>query len=221
MLAMNGASVMLWRSFVPDNLVPRVDVTQHLRLCHKVAHMFRSFTGKGIDYEDLFQAAFEGVHFAACRFDPAKGKFSTIALPMARFSVMKMIRESRTAVREPQKKVNTVHEFSLDRPAQRPGDADAYEAQTGLGPSSLAANLVDGAEDADVAIDRGRRDRALAWAVRKLPPRPRRVIRLRLEGYTLAKIGKEMGVSSERARQLEVRALAALRVALEKYKGIQ
>lgn len=205
-----------------ETLVPKVDVTQHLRLCHKVAHMFRSFTGKGIDYEDLFQAAFEGVHFAACRFDPAKGKFSTIALPMARFSVMKMIRESRTAVREPQKKVNTVHEFSLDRPAQRPGDADDWGDRPGMqDASSQAMRLVDSAEGAEQTIDRGRRDRALAWAVRKLPPRPRRVIKLRLEGYTLAKIGKEMGVSSERARQLEVRALAALRVALEKYKGIQ
>lgn len=183
--------------------------------------MFRSFTGKGIDYDDLFQAAFEGVHFAACRFDPAKGKFSTIALPMARFSVMKMIRESRTAVREPQKKVNTVHEFSLDRPAQRPGDSDAYEAQTGLGPSSLAANLVDPSEGAEQIIDRGRRDRALAWAVRKLPPRQRQVMRLRLEGYTLAQVGKELGFTRQWAQQHEVRALAALRVALEKYKGIQ
>lgn len=202
-------------------LVPRVDVTQHLRLCHKVAHMFRSFVGKGIDYEDLFQAAFEGVHFAACRFDSAKGKFSTIALPMSRFSVMKMIRESRTAVREPQKKVNTVHEFSLDRPAMRSDQTYDFGDRSGTQDvSSHATRLVDPSEAPDAAIDRGRRDRALALAVRKLPPRPRRVIRLRLEGYTLAKIGKEMGVSSERARQLEVRALAALRVALEKYRGI-
>ena len=184
--------------------------------------MFRSFTGKGIDYEDLFQAAFEGVHFAACRFDPAKGKFSTIALPMARFSVMKMIRESRTAVREPQKKVNTVHEFSLDRPAQRPGDADDWGDRPGMQDASAqATRLVDTSDGAEQTIDRGRRDRALALEIRRLPPQPRRVIKLRLEGYTLRKIGQEMGVSGERARQLEARALAALRVALEKYKGIQ
>lgn len=202
------------------HLAPRIDVTQHLRLCHKVAHMFRSFTGKGIDYEDLFQAAFEGVHFAACRFDPAKGKFSTIALPMARFSVMKMIRESRTAVREPQKKVNTVHEFSLDRPPPIPQEGrDGPGTDTGRW--NLVGNLVDPSAGAEQTIDRGRRDRALALEIRRLPPQPRRVIKLRLEGYTLRKIGQEMGVSGERARQLEARALAALRVALEKYKRIQ
>lgn len=202
-------------------LAPRVDVTQHLRLCHKVAHMFRSFTGKGIDYEDLFQAAFEGVHFAACRFDPAKGKFSTIALPMARFSVMKMIRESRTAVREPQKKVNTVHEFSLDKPALDERDAIDGVRSGASGAGTFAAMLVDPTDSAEQTVDRGRRDRALALEIRRLPPQPRRVIKLRLEGYTLRKIGQEMGVSGERARQLEARALAALRIALEKYKGIQ
>lgn len=205
----------------PDYSVPRVDVTQHLRLCHKVAHMFRSFVGKGIDYEDLFQAAFEGVHFAACRFDPARGKFSTIALPMARFSVMKMIRESRTAVREPQKKVNTVREYSLDRAAHTTQKDRAYEAGTGLGEGARANDIPDPSDAPDVAIDRGRRERAMAWAIRRLPPQPRRVIRLRLEGLTLRKIGAELGVSGERARQLEAQALAALRVALEKYRGVQ
>lgn len=183
--------------------------------------MFRSFTGKGIDYEDLFQAAFEGVHFAACRFDPARGKFSTIALPMARFSVMKMIRESRTAVREPQKKVNTVREYSLDRASVDERSSEQREFDRPAGAGSQVGNLPDPSDAPDVAIDRGRRDRAMAWAIRRLPPQPRRVIRLRLEGLTLRKIGAELGVSGERARQLEAQALAALRVALEKYKGVQ
>ena len=41
------------------------------------------FLGRGIEYDDLFQAGCEGLIKAAAHFDPDRGyKFSTYAVPM-------------------------------------------------------------------------------------------------------------------------------------------
>lgn len=54
--------------------------------------------------------------------------------------------------------------------------------------------------------------RSDAWALLgKAPPREREVLAGRLEGRTLAEIGGKMGVSRERARQIEANALRRLR----------
>ena len=55
-------------------------------------------------------------------------------------------------------------------------------------------------------------------------PRERTIIserRLREEGVTLEELGKELGVSKERVRQLEARALGKLKLALEKRAGTE
>lgn len=62
----------------------------------------------------------------------------------------------------------------------------------------------------------------LSEALGELSPRERTIIserRLRDEGVTLEELGKELGVSKERVRQLEARALGKLKVALEKLAG--
>jgi RNA polymerase sigma-32 factor len=65
--------------------------------------------------------------------------------------------------------------------------------------------------------DNGRRSEWLAQALGELSPRERRIInerRLREEGSTLEELGRELGVSKERVRQLESRALSKLRVSI-------
>ena len=72
------------------------------------------------------------------------------------------------------------------------------------------------------AHDRRLRLKWLSEALGELSPRERTIIserRLREEGVTLEELGKELGVSKERVRQLEARALGKLRVALEKLAG--
>jgi RNA polymerase sigma factor (sigma-70 family) len=64
---------------------------------------------------------------------------------------------------------------------------------------------------------RGQVRQALLEVVRKLPPRPRRLIRLAygLDGqgaHSLAKIGRQWGISRERVRQLRNDALVLLRL---------
>jgi len=56
--------------------------------------------------------------------------------------------------------------------------------------------------------------------LRELSPRERTIIaqrRLREEGATLEELGRALGVSKERVRQLEHRALLKLRVSMERH----
>jgi RNA polymerase sigma-32 factor len=63
------------------------------------------------------------------------------------------------------------------------------------------------------------RSRWLAEALNELSPREKRIIaqrRLRDEAVTLEELGRELGVSKERVRQLEQRALFKLKASIEK-----
>lgn len=81
--------------------------------------------------------------------------------------------------------------------------------------------LVDSAPTPDMvvetAVDSGRRSAALRDALSTLAPRERRIVerrRLAEEPDTLETLGVELGVSKERVRQLEARALEKLRAAM-------
>jgi RNA polymerase primary sigma factor len=78
---------------------------------------------------------------------------------------------------------------------------------------TLAADSEEGPEESILSSDLSRR---LASAVRRLAPREAEILRLRfgLDGvqpYTLEEIGHRFGVSRERIRQLEARALKQMR----------
>lgn len=94
------------------------------------------------------------------------------------------------------------------------------------GDSEAQDFLVDQRPDPESAVgdahDRKLRLRWIAEALSQLPPRERTIIaerRLKEEGVTLEELGKELGVSKERVRQLEQRALTRLRVLLEAKAG--
>jgi RNA polymerase sigma-32 factor len=74
------------------------------------------------------------------------------------------------------------------------------------------------------AHDRRLRLKWLSEAIGELSPRERTIIaerRLRDEGVTLEELGRELGVSKERVRQLEARAMGKLRAALERRAGAE
>jgi RNA polymerase sigma-32 factor len=118
------------------------------------------------------------------------------------------------------------------------GDVDEMEGRLSGADQSLNAEigedgdvevqdfLVDdqpGPEMITIDVDTTRtRMRWLAEALEELSPRERTIIaerRLREEGVTLEDLGKELGVSKERVRQLEVRALGKLKAALSRRAG--
>lgn len=65
-------------------------------------------------------------------------------------------------------------------------------------------------EDIEDVLDRQREIERVRAAMAQLPERLQLVLRRRLDDWTLAQIGEEIGVSRERVRQLEIRALQEL-----------
>jgi RNA polymerase sigma factor (sigma-70 family) len=98
---------------------------------------------------------------------------------------------------------------SLDA-CRRDGDAD-----DGL---TLHERIASDDEPPDVALERGAGRREIEAALDRLTARERQVIEARYfgddEAVTLRDVGQQLGVSGERVRQLEARALAKLRAAL-------
>ena len=100
---------------------------------------------------------------------------------------------------------------SLNAPVRKDGDEDRQDliADAGANPEELVIGTWDGAA----------RSRCLAQALNELTPRERRIIHQRClteQGATLDELGRELGVSKERVRQLEHRALLKLRAAIKR-----
>jgi RNA polymerase sigma-32 factor len=98
---------------------------------------------------------------------------------------------------------------SLDAPFSESGDGLWQDFLADSRPTPEAAVIS--------LRDNRRRSEWLAQALGELSPRERRIInerRLREEGSTLEELGRELGVSKERVRQLESRALLKLRVSI-------
>lgn len=66
-------------------------ITENLGLVHSCANRFR---GRGVEYEDLFQAGCVGLIKAASGFDPDKGfRFSTYAVPAILGEIRRIFRD--------------------------------------------------------------------------------------------------------------------------------
>jgi RNA polymerase sigma-32 factor len=100
---------------------------------------------------------------------------------------------------------------SLNAPLREDGEDDRQD---------LIADARDNPEEVLIGQrDSAARSRWLAQALRELTPREQRIIqerRLSEEGITLEALGRELGVSKERVRQLEHRALSKLKTAIER-----
>jgi RNA polymerase sigma-32 factor len=131
----------------------------------------------------------------------------------------------------PESKAKIAHELRVDQ-----SDVEAMEMRLGGTDQSLNAPVGEGAEDdwldfladtrpspEDVVIgmrDNQTRSRWLADALSQLSPRERTIIhqrRLRDEGATLEELGRVLGVSKERVRQLEHRAMLKLRESMRRH----
>ena len=179
-----------------------------------VASMAHNLRSSGLSVEDAKQEARCGLLEAARRFDPNKGfRFGTYARwwMLSELSTYmlanKDILSSRRMKRKP--KLLWPNFVSLDAPITPDGESAAEIIPSDQDGPDLIAEL---------AIDGQRLQGRLADALSSLGQREKLVVQRRHlgeEARTLQVVANDMQISPERVRQIEKRALARLRKALE------
>lgn len=210
-------------------------ITENLGLVHACAHRLR---GRGIEYEDLFQAGCIGLIKAADAFDPSRGfKLSTYAVPVILGEMRRLFRDGGSV-----KISRTVKELSLrlgrerERFAAREGreptleelaellEVDVEAATMALNvcapPLSLTESEEQGGGQLDLPVESPEEalsDRiALNQAISLLPSEDRALIVLRYFGSkTQAQTAEVLGLTQVQVSRREKRILASLRGLLE------
>jgi DNA-directed RNA polymerase sigma subunit (sigma70/sigma32) len=160
----------------------------------------RRFLGMGVHWDDLEGAALHGLVIAATYFRPELGwKFTTYST--------RWVFQSCQAEAERHRKAGFHWIPPTARPlAVQPTDPDGLAVPFG---SAMADVYADDPCHAAGSWD--------TWArlVGLLTPRERRIVELRFrDELTLKQVGRRLGVTRERVRQLEVRLLNRLRRAV-------
>lgn len=147
------------------------------------------------ELDDFHNAAIVGVLTAARRFDKRHGvKFMTYAGWYIRNECQDLVRRSRGLGGDHRNKLAEIPRLgSLDVPV---GDSQ--------GPLVETLGRPEGEKPSGIPEDFWDRVASL------LSPRAFRVVRLRAEGKTLAEVGEAMGVTRERIRQIQRKAIDRL-----------
>src|SRR5918998_877328 len=193
------------------------DKRAHQRLIEKnlklVVSVVKRFRGCGLPFEDLIQEGNIGLMKAVEKFDPERGfRFSTYATWWIMQAVQRAVSDKGPAERlgwareEARLAMLALPDAtSLDRPVSAEGDTlELGKLVADERASRVAEEVVEEAEKA-----------MLSEALARLPERLRHVLvrRYGLDGEpaTLRKLAEELGISHERARQLQRDAERRLR----------
>lgn len=187
-------------------------VASHMPL---VAKMARRFMRHGAEREDLLQAGAAALVIAAKRFNPAVGvRFATYATWWIRAEMQNCMIGAPTVTRGRSnrrcREISTSGPaimMSLDAPVSSDGEASTF-ADLLEDPSASPEQM------AEQSIDSDRLSKALHDAIDSLSPRHRDVIKRRYlteEPEGLEQIGRSLGISKERVRQIQNEALAVLK----------
>ena len=182
-----------------------------------VSWMARDFLYTGVSREDLEAEGRLGLFEAALRFDPSHGaQFLTYASFWSRRRMQVFVARHARVVRRPASRTGPSRDrddVSLDQPISE-GSSLSWADMLVDQKAPRALDTMVGAED--VAL--------ITVAARELPPQWRTIIvrRFGLDGgpaMTLAAVGETLGLSRERVRQIEQKAMARLRARLEEVWG--
>lgn len=186
-----------------------LDVESNMGLVANVAHRYRWALRDGLELDDLMQAGAIGLMKAIERFDPSRGiAFATYAVWWIRHGIQREVESHSSTIRKP---------TYLRQECRRTGAP--LPAQTVSADAPLGANEARSMLDVIAADDRSALDladaeserRAVQAAMAALPERLRFVVRARFfREHTLEQVGTALGITRERARQLEVDALRRL-----------
>ena len=206
-------------------------VEENLGLVHACANKFR---GKGVEYEDLFQAGCVGLIKAADKFDESRGfNFSTYAVPVILGEIKRIFRDGGSV-----KVGRSLKEKSrkLMREKERFSEINGYEPTIGMLAEIMDMDAAEIAELLNVAMptisltsddenfsgqidipvespDEEMSDLlALEQTMDNLSNEDRMLIRLRYyKGFTQSKTAKCMGISQVQVSRKEKKILTEMR----------
>ena len=206
-------------------------IENNLGLVHSCANRFR---GRGVEYDDLFQAGCIGLIKAADGFDFSRGvRFSTYAVPVILGEIKRIFRDggsvkvSRT-LKELSLKAGRIRERILQEQGREPLvseiaialDIDEETAAQAIGASmptiSLTENEDEGSGQIDIAIS-SHEDRvvdllALKEALSTLGVEERQMIVLRyFKNKTQSEVAKELGMTQVQVSRKEKKVLTAMK----------
>jgi RNA polymerase primary sigma factor len=218
----------------------RTDVKARARLVETLApwvrRWARRYQGRGPDTDDLFQDGVLGLLRAVDGFDPARGPFLLWARLWVRQALQQAVAESSRAFRLPTHVLWEMHELKearerlVGRLGREPrlaelADELGWSADRVLDvvraerpPEDLdGVDVVShevGEDDFEQVLEAVSADQLRPLLLR-LSEREREILRARAEGQSLRTIGRRLGVSGERVRSIEERALARVRAAAQ------
>ncbi len=206
-------------------------ITENMGLVHTCAHRF---TGKGIEYEDLFQAGCMGLVKAFDAFDRERGvRFSTYAVPVILGEIRRLFRDggtvkvSRTLKELSMKTVREREKFAL-KEGREPtikelaeslgiSEEEVTEAVCAAAPVvSLTADEDSGGGQSDIPVESPEEQIAerlsVIQAVSGLEERDRAIVRLRYyENKTQTQTAAALGMTQVQVSRREKKILCLLR----------
>jgi RNA polymerase sigma factor for flagellar operon FliA len=206
-------------------------VMQYAPLVKYVAGRVRSGLPQSVDPNDLVSEGVFGLIDAIEKFDLSRGlEFQTYAVPRIKGAMIDALREADWVPRSVRDKVRAVEKahLSLQAKLDRMPTEDEVAAELGVSAAdlrdlyakvsytSVAATedlvVVDAAPAPGDALEDDAVRAVLLRHVRGLRERDQVIVALYYyEGFTLAEIGRVLGVTESRVSQLHTRAVLALR----------
>lgn len=209
-------------------------IEDNIGLVHSIA---KRFTGRGVDYEDLFQTGCVGLIKAVDNFDESKGfKFSTYAVPVIMGEIRRIFRDGGAikvsrALKEKSVKAQMLRERFAKRELREPtvselsdmlgcGVDETAEILNVINPMlSLNSFGEDGSESLDVPFDNREEifDRiSVMQVMEKLSNEERFIIDSRyFNEKTQSETAQKLGVSQVQVSRKEKDILKKLRIMLK------
>ncbi len=214
-----------------ENINREAFIEENLRLVHSLCHRFK---GRGIEYDDLFQAGCVGLVKAADAFEEERGLcFSTYAVPVILGEVRRLFRDGgpvkvSRSLKELSLKINRVKEILQAELGREPtvselavrlqvSPEDITEALCASQPTaSLTIEDEDGVSEVDIPIvsteDEISDRLVIDMALEKLDDIEQKLIRYRYFGsLTQSKTAQLLSLSQVQVSRMEKKILKKLR----------